>query len=249
MSLKISVQDKELNIAFQANLAALMEQGLPMVTKMMQGAASSASAVNNLKQIALAWHNYHDTHKVLPPQTFRFPPLPLGTPPASAKGLSWRVAILPFIEQDALFKQFKLDEPWDSAHNKKLIPLMPKIYESPNAKAQPGMTYYQSFTGANTINKILVQGMRFQQIPDGTSNTLIVVEAAQPVEWTRPADIQVAPNQPIILGGDAAGALAAYADGTVRRLPRNLDQQILRWLIDPADGNVIPNFDAPTGKK
>jgi hypothetical protein len=63
------------------------------------------------------------------------------------------------------------------------------------------------------------------------------------VEWTRPSDIEVKPNQPIVLGGDASGTMAAYADATVRRLPRDLDQKILRWLIDPADGNVIPNFD------
>src|SRR5262245_31021925 len=120
---------------------------------------------------------------------------------------------------------------------------MPKIYESRNAAAPPGMTYYQSFTGPNTINKNPVRGMRMTQIVDGTSNTIIVAEAAEPVEWTRPVDIQVVPNQPILLGGDARGTMAANADATVRRLPRNFDQKVLRWLIDPADGNVIPNFD------
>lgn len=246
--LKISAQDKEVTATFQTDAAVALGLILPAIQK-VRGAAAGAAASNNLKQIALAWHNYHDVHKVLPPQTFKVPPLPLGTPPASIKGLSWRVAILPYVEQNELFKQFKLDEPWDSAHNKKLIPRMPKLYESPNAPAAAGMTYYQSFTGPNTINKILVQGMRFPQIPDGTSNTIIVAEAAIPVEWTRPADIEIAPGQAIALGGDNTGTQAAYADGTVRRLPRNLDQQILRWLIDPADGNVIPNLDAPFGKK
>ncbi len=79
-----------------------------------------------MKQFGLALHNYYDTNHCLPP-----------APLVDAKGkplLSWRVAILPFLEQDNLYRQFKLDEPWDSEHNKKLISKMPKIYQGLNAK-------------------------------------------------------------------------------------------------------------------
>jgi hypothetical protein len=164
---------------------------------------------------------------MLPPQRFR-------------NGLSWRVAILPYIEQDQLYRQFKLDEPWDSPHNKKLIPLMPKLYESVGTSAQPGFTYIQTFVGANTINKDVTKGMRFPQMVDGTSNTLLVAEGAMPVEWTRPDDIQVQPSQPIRMGAPGSPFLrVVFADGTVSQLPRQIDQQTLRWLIDPADGNVV----------
>jgi len=85
------------------------------------GDAGRGQSNNNLKQIAIAFHQYHDTYKSLPLHA-------IYSKDGKTPLLSWRVAILPFIEQDALYKQFKLDEPWDSEHNKKLIPLMPRIY-------------------------------------------------------------------------------------------------------------------------
>src|SRR5882672_4340583 len=76
-------------------------------------AKTLATASNDLKQLALAMHNYHSAYGQLPPAAVR-----------DKNGkllLSWRVLILPYIEQDNLFKEFKLEEPWDSDHNKKLI--------------------------------------------------------------------------------------------------------------------------------
>src|SRR5262245_59728137 len=82
--------------------------------------AHRRTSQNNLKMVRLAMHNFHDAMGRFPAAT------------AYAKNgkplLSWRVAILPYIEEDALYRQFKLDEPWDSPHNKKLIAKMPKIY-------------------------------------------------------------------------------------------------------------------------
>lgn len=235
--LKITVQDKEMALALQTDVGTLMAVGMSTIEK-VRGAAGGAQDMNNLKQIALAWHTYHDAMKTFPPQTV-------------GKGLSWRVAILPYIEQGSLYQQFKLDEPWDSAHNIKLLPLMPKLYETAGKAAGPGKTFLQTFVGPNTINKVPTQGMKLLEILDGTSNTLIVAEAARAVDWTKPEDIAVAPNQPVVLGGvDPANTLAVLADGSVRRLARTLDQQVLRWLIDPADGNVIPDLDSPKpGKK
>src|SRR5262245_822885 len=112
---------------------------MPAVAKARIAGNSSRSA-NNLKQIMLAFHNYHDLYNGMPSAAIcdkNGKPL-----------LSWRVAILPLIEQDNLYKQFKLDEPWDSEHNKKLIPMMPKIYAVPNV-SKPGDTdtYYRVFYG------------------------------------------------------------------------------------------------------
>src|SRR5207244_2364868 len=119
-----------------------------------------------------------------------FPP-----PAKTANGkplLSWRVLILPYIEQDALYRQFKLDEPWDSPHNLKLLPLMPKIYAPVGAKPkEPHSTYYQAIVGPGAAWEHTKdgKGMRIQNFTDGTSNTITVAEAREAVPWTKPDDI------------------------------------------------------------
>ena len=96
---------------------------------------------NNLKQIGVALHNYHGVYKTLPPPAKTADGKPL---------LSWRVLILPFLEDDDnLYAQFKLDEPWDSPHNIKLLTKMPEVYAHPAdpEAAKKGLTYYQVFVG------------------------------------------------------------------------------------------------------
>src|SRR5262249_1456363 len=155
----------------------------------------------NLKQIGLALHNFHDNFGYLPGGIYG----PDGKP-----GLSWRVAILPYIEQDVLFRQFKLDEPWDSEHNKKLIEKMPKQYASPTGSGEPGTTFYRGFTGQGTVMDLrqsgrpgaVIPARRFTDITDGTSNTLIVAEAAEAVIWTKPDELAFSPSGPLPkLGG------------------------------------------------
>src|SRR5439155_1388856 len=103
--------------------------------------------------------------------------------------LSWRVLILPYIEQDRLYRKFRLNEPWDSPHNKKLLEMMPKTYAAPNAKGDPPYTtHYQVFVGpgAGFEGK---RGLRIGDFTDGTSNTILVAEAARAVPWTKPEDL------------------------------------------------------------
>ena len=108
---------------------------LPAV-RSARGAARRAASTNNLKQIALAMHNHHDASKEFPAA--------YSTDKQGKPLLSWRVKILPLIGQDALYRQFHLDEPWDSEHNKKLIPLMPPVYMAPGSTAGPGKTNYHT---------------------------------------------------------------------------------------------------------
>ncbi len=104
-------------------------------------AAQLRGSTNNLKQIALAVINYSDTNGGIMPTNVVANDKPL---------LSWRVQILPYIEQDGLYKEFKLDEAWDSDHNKKLIAKMPKIYAPVRGgKKDAGLTYYQAFSGSH----------------------------------------------------------------------------------------------------
>ena len=133
--------------------------------------------------------------------------------------LSWRVHMLPYIDQDALYKQFHLDEPWDSEHNKKLIPLMPKLYANPSGTARPGMANYLAVCGKGLMFDG-EKGRKMAEITDGTSNTIMVVEADDDhaVTWTKPDDWQFDPQQPMAGLGHAhpGGFNAAFADGSVR---------------------------------
>ena len=152
-------------------------------------AALRAQAMNNMKQIGLAMHNYHDTFGA-------FPPAAITDKKTGKPLLSWRVAILPFIEQDNLYRQFKLDEPWDSEHNIKLSRTVVKVYEDPRGEAAPGMTYYKVFTSPDGKKQAAItpfsttgKGRKFFNITDGTSNTIMVVSGGDPVNWAKPDDI------------------------------------------------------------
>ena len=187
-------------------------------------------SVNNLKQIGLALHNYNDTNGVLPTNQLSADKKPL---------LSWRVQILPYIEQDHLFRQFNLGEPWDSDHNKKLIEKMPKLFAPPRGKAEPGQTFYQAFTGKRGWLK--PQALIPASFPDGTSNTLAIAEAGTAVIWTKPDDLVFDGKDIPALGGMFDGKFhAVRMDGSVARFRKNAPPDALKLLIDPADGMVLP---------
>src|SRR5262245_59900977 len=111
------------------------EKPLPPAT-----AEQRTMSTNNLKMIGLAMHNYHDTHGTFPTNYMT---------KDGKLGLSWRVALLPFLEEEKLFKEFKLDEPCDSEHNSMLIERLPKVYAPARGRAEKGQTFYQMFAGDN----------------------------------------------------------------------------------------------------
>src|SRR5262245_12118141 len=200
------------------------------------GAGARAQSANNLKQIGLALHNYHDKNGVLPAAAI-----------VDKKGkplLSWRVAILPYIEQDNLYRQFKLDEPWDSEHNMKLAKIRVKTYELPY-DPKPGITHYRAFVGNGAAFEI-VQGIKFAQFTDGTSNTIMVFEGAEGVPWTKPDEIEFNPQKPmqghLRFEGDKICNIL-MADGSVRAIPKTLGENVLKLLIQRDDGMPIPDTD------
>lgn len=200
------------------------------------GGPARTQMTNQFKQIGLAMHNYDATFKGMPAHA-------IYSKDGKTPLLSWRVAILPFVEQNALYQQFKLDEPWDSPHNKKLIPMMPKLY-APTVEVkglQEGMTFYQVVTGWNTAFNG-PKGIGFQQITDGTSNTIMIVEASDPVIWTKPADVVMPRNSRMApkLGGLLGDIMVVgYFDGSVRIMNRNTPPRTMRALITPNGGEVI----------
>jgi hypothetical protein len=202
---------------------------------------------NNLKQIGVAMQNFHDTSFFLPPPAI-----------CDAKGkplLSWRVTILPYIEQGALYQQFKLDEPWDGPNNIKLLALMPKVYAPVGVKTkEPFTTFYQAFVGPGAAFEVQpmpaqkpfgARGMRLvADFPDGTSNTLLVAEAAEAVPWTKPADLVYDPKGPLPkLGGlFAPGYNVLFGDASVRFFSRPLPNDLLNALITRAGNEAIPEL-------
>jgi Protein of unknown function (DUF1559) len=157
-------------------------------------------SMNNLHQIGTAMNSYVGTYTVFPPAVvYDKEGKPL---------LSWRVLLLPHMEERGLYMQFKLDEPWDSPNNKPLLAQMPQIYMPPSQREpkEPYTTHYQVFTGGGAMFEANPQArpLTLQQIAsaDGTSKTLMVVEAANPVPWTKPDDLSYSPDQPLPkLGG------------------------------------------------
>ena len=154
--------------------------------------------------------------------------------------LSWRVQILPELGQEDLYKQFKLDEPWDSEANKKLIDKMPKVFAPERVRADPGMTYYLAPGGAKGWLQPVKGAIYPASFPDGTANTFLVVEAAKPVVWTKPADLEYDGKAVPKFGGLFDGRFhAAHADGSVHRYRADAPALTLGLLLDPNDGQAV----------
>ena len=191
---------------------------------------------NNLKQIGLALHSYHDANKFLPPA---------GITDGDGKPLlSWRVAILPYVEQGALYQQFDLNKPWDHPTNKKLIAQMPAIYMVPGADAKEGETNYRVLVGPGTMFQVLkgeggqpVRRTLITAAPDGTSNTIMAVEAAQPTIWTRPDDLPYDPKGQLPkFGVTPDGFNALMGDGSVRFIRASVREDVLRPYLTGNNG-------------
>jgi hypothetical protein len=229
---------------------------IPAVFK-VRDAAARMTEQNNLKQVGLAMHNFASTNGGNQlPQAAAF---------RSKDGkplLSWRVALLPYIEQDMLYRQFKLDEPWDSPTNIKLLPMIPRTYLQPDQQLDGrGLTHYQVFVGPNTVFPDMPGkpgegpamkgpppfpgqpwlGTNIGGIPDGTSNTIMVAVAENGVPWTKPEDLVYDPKGPLpaLSKRFSSGYNIGLADGSVRFVHRNVSEQTLRNAITVNDGQVL----------
>jgi hypothetical protein len=234
--------------------------------KLLGGPIEAARAVsgrqqsfNNLKQIGLAMHNFHGTYDRFPPQAIR---------DKNGKALlSWRVAILPYIESLQLYKEFHLDEPWDSEHNRQLIAKMPAVFASPQlspeqrkqgltsylvplsqappaiAKVEPDDPKKPVEHGKNQMIFDLVAGSRIQQIIDGTSNTILAVETNPKiaVPWTKPDDLVIDAQDPLkdLRGQADDGFCGLFADGHVQFIKLTINPKTLMLLLQMNDGQPI----------
>jgi hypothetical protein len=202
---------------------------------------------DSLKQIAYALHAYHDIYKKLPPAVV--------TDQQGRPLYSWRVLLLPFLEEKRLHERFRLDEPWDSPHNKPLLDKTPRCYQPlGGGNDPPGLTRYQIFVGPGTAFERPGLTLTPEDFPDGLSSTLLVVEAGQAVPWSKPADLAYDPKRPLpSLGGafgkpvhflcyevgTRPGFTAVFGDGAGRFLRGDLDEATLRGLITRNGGEPV----------
>jgi hypothetical protein len=178
-------------------------------------------------------HNYHDVHQHFPPAVV------LG--PDGKTPHSWRVELLPFLDEQRLYNQYRLNEPWDSPHNKFILRNMPDVFRSPFTDPKSTNSSYYGLVGRGTIFEG-TKGIAIADIVDGTVNTLMFVEAKRDIPWTKPADIPFDPDKPVPpIGGFVKGHFAAaMADGSARIFRfDDFKGDELKWLIMRNDLNVF----------
>jgi Protein of unknown function (DUF1559) len=192
---------------------------------------------NNLMKIGLAMHSYAEAEG-------HFPPAAICNPQGKPL-LSWRVAILPYLGQQNLYQQFRLDEPWDSQANKRLLPRMPAVYRSPFGKP---LGEFNRTTMLVPVGEKFAffgqQGRKPAEFTDGLSQTILVVEVApdRAVQWTKPDDLAIDERDPAagLFGERDGGFMAAMADGDVKFIPQAASKQALRALFTINGGDRVP---------
>ena len=211
---------------------------LPAVQK-VRGVAARSVSQNNLKQIGIAIHAYHDTYQHFPRDITDKDGKPI---------LSWRVAILPFIEQGALYNKFKMDEPWDGPNNKEWSKALIKTYLAPNELVQVNkegyaLTSYKGVAGPGTIFDAEVKKLSIVGVTDGTSNTVMVVEAGDYIPWAKPGDIVIDPKKPLpklVSAGLVDQFNALMCDGSVRVVnTKKVSEKTLRAAFSRDGGEVL----------
>ena len=191
-----------------------------------------------LKDIGLALLNFESSRRQFPaagPLTEQ--------PPGRGTQLHLRVHVLPYLEHGALYRQFHLDEPWDSPHNKPLAAFMPDIYRDADDPLDSVTTRIVVMTGPGTPFVDRSRGPRMKDFRDGASKTILALQAGDEsaVIWTKPDDLPFDPSHP--LAGlsrinPRVGLLVVMADGAVRTLSPSIDGDSIRKLVTPSGGEV-----------
>ncbi len=199
----------------------------------------SGEAIESLKQLCIAMHNYHDATNAFPPQSL-----------VNKKGdrlLSWRVRLLPYFGQFNLYQQFRQDEAWDSTHNKQLIHQMPEIFRSSSlGQVAEGKTCLVLAQTENSFGGRRGGPLLVGEITDGISNTIMIVETdpSKSVVWTKPDDLEIDLENVMdsVVHESAAGFWAAMADGSVRFFKRETPADTLKALLSINGGDLVGNL-------
>ena len=206
-------------------LGILVALLLPAVSKVREAAARSKDS-NNLKQVGIAMHWYNDANAKMPP----------------ADGpVSWRVHLLPYVEQENIYRQFDLKQPWDGPTNKRFASQRIPQYVSVGDPPETVETRYRVFVGPGTLYEPGKPALQFPEIRDGTSNTFFAVEAGETVPWPQPKELQYDRNGPLpALGSPGRNVvLAIMMDGSVRPFSTKTSSEVIRGGIEPNDGKFF----------
>ncbi len=212
---------------------------LAAAVQQVRAQAQRAVAANHLRMLLLAMLNHASNRNGLLPGDIR-------DPKTGQPLLSWRVRVLPYLEEQALYDRFKLDEPWDSEHNKTLLRRMPSAFRSPTSKLDPDspLTSMLRPTGKGLINDPQRKPAHLDKIPDGSRHTVLLVEASDEVAvpWTKPADLPIDPKNPKRgLGGmHVGGFFVGFANVRLSFLQDDIEAEVLYRLFTAAGGEEIP---------
>jgi len=233
-SLKPKIQSNQLRLTIDTSTPGI-ERFLKALAVRAKDAAAEQRTRDNLRQLGLAMHNSASE------KTAAFPE------PAIVDGqgralLSWRVAVLPYLGQEELFKQFRLNEPWDSEHNRRLINRMPEVFSSSLIDPQSGLTTYLAVVGPGYILDPKLP-VKLSSVTDGLSSTVLLVDVVpeHAVPWTKPQDWapdQEDPFKKLVRPGQAEFTVL-MADGTPRRLSTADGLERFRALLTRAGGEII----------
>ena len=188
----------------------------------------------NLRRIGLALHNYHAKYDHIPPAVV------MGGRSNKAPH-SWRVELLPELGEDELYKSYNFDEPWDGPNNIKLVERMPAVFRHPAAKKKGAS--YLAITGPGTMFEGDA-GTKFEQVIDGSSNTIMVFETDSEIPWTKPEDFVVDAKNlkaplPNLVGVEPGGFNTLFVDGSVRFVSDRVSPVVLRAIMSKAGGEVV----------
>ncbi|MEC9097212.1 MAG: DUF1559 domain-containing protein [Planctomycetota bacterium] len=239
----LSVTNKNNSVTVQLTWnTTLRNQLMRIVTEAASSArvaADHSQNKNNLKQLGVAVYIYSDVYGSLPAGEKDSIEYQNGKPM-----LSWRVHLLPYLEHQALYEQFKLDEPWDSPHNIKLLDQMPTIYQHSDHKDLKNKTVYRIPAGAGSVlggNKIV----QLADITDNPSNTAMILAVGKDkaTEWTKPEPLSIDMGNIVSSFGSLEETITVVlADGAVLDIPLSMENGDWLNFLDRRDGE---DFELP----
>lgn len=192
-------------------------------------AAKRTEAASNLRQIAIGFHNFHAANNGLPNSVYVS---------EYGKKYSWRIAILPYIGEQEIYDQYRFNEEWNSPHNTRVTSRMPDFFRSDMDDTQTTSSSWYMLTGPkgalDTESSWHIQDLSNR---DGTSKTIIAVEAKQNIHWAHPVDIALAPEDkiPSFGGYHKGGFNAMFADASIQFVDENTSPEVV-WKLFTADG-------------
>ncbi len=240
LSPTIDGNELSFNAGYGVSFAPIATALLLPAVQSARNAARRIQTQNNMRQIMLAMHNYVSAYRKFPTNIYDDQGNAL---------LSWRVKILPFIEQNALYEQFNLEEPWDSEHNLPLVEQMPDFLKSTDLQLMMGQEGHTNLLLVTGENMLLGRpdGCDFGDFTDGTSNTigLVEVNSEAMTPWSKPEDYKVDPTDPRAnLGGIRPdGFMVGIMDGSVSLMSNDISPEVLLKMFTPAGGEVVDRQD------